>query len=209
MNTVASHRPARWVVAFAIAGLVATVLAVIGPPLSERIAAAWEDYRELRTDEITRGQQHSYDLSRAVERAARSTSVAGILRGKAALEGLTARPIPGWDAERGNAIHFTQLLMGRIALLEGNLDAARSHLLEAGKTPGSPQLDDYGPDMTLAQEMLARGESAVVLQYFEECDKFWLNREKNKLAEWAAAVREGRMPDFGPSSGLTPLRRPR
>jgi hypothetical protein len=205
VTAVAFRRPTRWVVIFAAAGLGATAVSIVGPPLARRAASAWDDYQELRADELTRGQQHSYDLSDVVRRAARSNSGADVMRGKAAAEELVARPIPAWDTERGNAIHYTNLLMGRIALLQGNLEAARCHLLEAGRTPGSPQLDDYGPDMTLAQEMLERGESATVLQYFEECDKFWLRHEKNRLAEWGSAVRSGHMPDFGPSSGLTPL----
>jgi hypothetical protein len=58
--------------------------------------------------------------------------------------------------------------------------------------------------MTLAQELLERGESVPVLHYFEECDKFWIRREKNRLTEWSNAVRANRMPDFGANSGLTP-----
>jgi hypothetical protein len=202
--TVALRRPSRWVLVLAVSSLGVTFLTMVGPSLAQRVTDLYEDHRELRADEITRGQQHFYDLATVVRNAARSPSVSGLQRGRFAAEELARMALPRWDTESGNVVHHLHLVMGRLALSAGDTDGAKCHLLEAGKTPGSPQLDDYGPDMTLAQEMLEHGESAVVLQYFEQCDKFWLRREKNRLSEWSAAVRAGRMPDFGANSGLTP-----
>lgn len=105
------------------------------------------------------------------------------------------------DWNYGNAVHYANLYLGRIALERGDVREARTRLLAAGRTPGSPQLDDFGPDMTLADELLEHGESAVVLAYFRECDRFWGNKSKNRLNEWSAAVRAGRKPDFGKRSG--------
>ncbi len=97
------------------------------------------------------------------------------------------------DWNYGDAIHYANLFLGRVALENGDIRQARSRLLEAGRTPGSQWLDYNGPDMTLADELLDRGESKVVLQYFRECKRFWPN---NQLKEWAAAVRAGKRPDF-------------
>jgi len=49
------------------------------------------------------------------------------------------------DWNYGNAIHTANLTLGRIALASGDIDTAKARLLDAGKTPGSPQLDSFGP----------------------------------------------------------------
>jgi len=100
------------------------------------------------------------------------------------------------DWNYGNAIHYGNIVLGRIALRAGNLDAAKKYLLEAGKTPGSPQLNSFGPNMTLANELLEKGEKDVVLQYFGLCAKFW-KMGQEKLKDWTALVKGGRSPDFG------------
>src|SRR5258706_15530710 len=41
----------------------------------------------------------------------------------------------------GNAVQDANLVLGRIALREGRIDEAKRHLIEAGKSPGSPQMD--------------------------------------------------------------------
>jgi hypothetical protein len=50
--------------------------------------------------------------------------------------------------------------------------------------------------MTLAKELLGRGERQIVLKYFEMCAKFWVSGG-SKLEEWTATVRGGGIPDFG------------
>ena len=162
-----------------------------------------EAYLELKADEDFRPFERFYDLTRVARRAARSTSVAGLERGRSAAEELArthAHFVLDWNY--GNAIHYAHIVMGRLALQEGDLEMAKCYLLEAGRTPGSPQLNDYGPDMTLADELLKVRESPAVLAYFDECERFWMNRENNRLEEWRTAVLQGRRPDFGSASGL-------
>lgn len=71
---------------------------------------------------------------------------------------------------------------------------AAGYLLEAGRTPGSPQLSSFGPNMQLARELLEAGETRPVLEYFELCRKFW---PSPALDAWAAEVRAGQIPEFG------------
>lgn len=59
------------------------------------------------------------------------------------------------DWNYGNAIHHGHLVLGRVALAVGDLETARSDLLAAGRTPGSPQLNSFGPNMRLAKDVLA------------------------------------------------------
>ena len=100
------------------------------------------------------------------------------------------------DWNYGNAIHQANIVLGRIALARGNIEAAKKYLIEAGKTPGSPQLNSFGPNMTLAKELLEKKETQTVLSYFELCGKFW-KMGNEKLKEWSELVRNGKMPDFG------------
>jgi hypothetical protein len=99
------------------------------------------------------------------------------------------------DSITGNAIHHGNLILGRLALRERDIAKAKVHLLEAGKTPGSPQLNSFGPNMMLAKELLEEGEKQAVLDYFELCSKFW-ERGGERLNEWAQAVGAGETPDF-------------
>ncbi|NOY40576.1 MAG: hypothetical protein GXP26_01895, partial [Planctomycetes bacterium] len=73
----------------------------------------------------------------------------------------------------GNAIHHGNQILGRIALAADDLEKAKKYLLESGKTPGSPQLNSFGPSMVLAKELLKKGEREVVIEYFQQCGNFW------------------------------------
>lgn len=104
----------------------------------------------------------------------------------------TTREESGWSY--GDAIYRGNLILGRIALREGRIDDAKKHLLEAGKTTGSPVLGSFGPNMSLAKELLEKGEKETVLEFFKLCAKFW---KRDTLDEWTRQVNEGKMPDFG------------
>ena len=100
------------------------------------------------------------------------------------------------DWNYGNAIHKGHLTLGRVALRKGDVEEAKKQLLLAGKTPGSPQLDSFGPNMILAQELLEKGESDTVLKYLEQCEEFW-NFHLEKLMKWKKQIIEGEQPNFG------------
>lgn len=97
----------------------------------------------------------------------------------------------------GNAIHVANIVLGLVALDRDDLKKAKSRLLEAGKTPGSPQLNTFGPSMKLADRLLKKGESAVVLEYLDECRKFWNQDSDDKLTLWKKAIANGEPVDFG------------
>ncbi|MEM7353461.1 MAG: RNA polymerase subunit sigma-24 [Acidobacteriota bacterium] len=96
----------------------------------------------------------------------------------------------------GNAIHHGNLILGRLALLSGDTPRASDYLLAAGRTPGSPQLNSFGPNMILAKELLEAGEQAAVLQYFELCGNFW-TLHSGRLEAWAESIADGEAPIFG------------
>ncbi len=96
----------------------------------------------------------------------------------------------------GNAIHQGNNVLGRVALKQGDVKLAGEYLLKAGATPGSPQLDSFGPNMALAKELLEKGEKNTVLRYFELCRKFW-DMGGAELDAWTQRVQDNQMPDFG------------
>ncbi|HMB96161.1 MAG TPA: hypothetical protein VKK61_08995, partial [Tepidisphaeraceae bacterium] len=100
------------------------------------------------------------------------------------------------DWNYGNAIYTGNEVLGDAALSEGDVAAAKSYLLAAAKTPGSPVLDSFGPNMTLARDLLAKGERETVLKYFDLCSNFWEDG-RDKLKSWKQLVKDGGTPDFG------------
>ncbi len=92
---------------------------------------------------------------------------------------------------RGNRIHTGNTVLGRIALAGGDVEKAKGHLIEAGKCGGSPQLDSFGPDMTLANELLQRGETDAVAEYLGLCGGFW---KRGATERRIAAIQRGEKP---------------
>jgi tetratricopeptide (TPR) repeat protein len=98
----------------------------------------------------------------------------------------------------GNAIHDGHMVLGRLALRDGNMETARAELLQAGRTPGSPQLNSFGPNVSLAKDLLEKKEVDAVVEYFALCARFW-KLERGNLEQWSVLAKAGEMPDFGPN----------
>jgi hypothetical protein len=96
----------------------------------------------------------------------------------------------------GDAIHQGNIVLGRLALRRSDVESAKRYLLAAGTAPGSGSLASLGPNMSLARDLLDRGETDSVVAYLEECRDFWTGN-RGKLPEWIALVKAGLKPDFG------------
>ena len=93
-------------------------------------------------------------------------------------------------------IQTGNLILGRLALHDGDTALAEKYLLAMGHIPGSPALDTFGPNMRLAKDLLATGRRDTVLAYFDECSQFW---KDTQLDQWRLEVQQGKMPKFGVS----------
>jgi tetratricopeptide (TPR) repeat protein len=91
-------------------------------------------------------------------------------------------------------LHDGNMVLGRVALRSGDLEGAKQYLLKAGEAPGSGNYSAFGPNMSLAKDLLEKGETQTVLQYFELCSHFWKN--KKQLDAWTATVKDGKIPNF-------------
>jgi len=98
----------------------------------------------------------------------------------------------------GNAIHHGHRILGLVSLRQGRIEDARRHLILSGQTPGSAQLNSFGPNMQLAKAVLEAGERDAVIEYLQLCRKFW-KCDRGRLEAWLLAVRDGKVPDFGPN----------
>ncbi len=148
--------------------------------------------------------ERAYELSDEMGRDAILTSLGKVAFAAGEMEKAktyaTKMLEPSDDGKRdwnyGNKIYDGNQLLGRIALKIGNLDEAKKRLLESAKTPGSPQLGSFGPNMLLAKEMIEAGEKEVVAEYFDLCGEFW-EMGADKLEDWKKIVEAGQQPNFG------------
>lgn len=62
-----------------------------------------------------------------------------------------------------DSTHKGNTVLGRLALRDGNIAEAKSYLLKSAMVEGSPVLGSFGPNMTLAKELLENNEREVVL----------------------------------------------
>jgi hypothetical protein len=67
-------------------------------------------------------------------------------------------------------------------------------------------MDSFGPNVTLANYLLAKGERKIVFEYFDLCRRFWakhpdtsrLDKKNNETRDrWKNDIENGRMPEFG------------
>lgn len=90
-------------------------------------------------------------------------------------------------------VHHRHITLGRVALAEGKVKRAEHHLLAAGALAGVPEPGFVTPGFGLANELLARGRTEVVLEYLRLCQRFW-EQGCDQLAHWTAEIRAGRRP---------------
>jgi hypothetical protein len=161
------------------------------PPKDQRLAAekALEQFETAY--KLSSDSEQNYLLKDLAQMALLAQRIE---KAKEYAEKMLSENPPGWNY--GNNIHHGNIVLGRIAIKMDDLEEAKKRLVNAGNTPGSPQLNSFGPNMALAKELLEKGEKDVVLKYFELCSKFWKLR-KDRLEEWTVAVKDGRMPNFG------------
>lgn len=111
-------------------------------------------------------------------------------------EALSLADRPEYANNNADAIHYGNIVLGRIALQQGDVATASAYLLKAATVKGNPHLDTFGPNMILAKELLDKGERKSVVEYFDLCGKFWTN-DDGKLSQWRSIVLAGSSPDFG------------
>ncbi len=103
----------------------------------------------------------------------------------------------------GNAIHDTNRVLGLVSLKNGDIDAAVGYLLKAGKSTGSPQLDTFGPELDLANELLQLGKVDAVTSYLKDIKSFW-EMNNGQIDTWLAEIEKGEKPQLDRFAGNKP-----
>ena len=88
------------------------------------------------------------------------------------------------------------MVLGQVAIRNGDTDGAKSYLLTSKTTTGAATLNSFGPNMSLAKDLLDAGERDSVLTFFDECRVFW-KLDNGALDKWSNQVRNGQTPNFG------------
>jgi tetratricopeptide (TPR) repeat protein len=92
--------------------------------------------------------------------------------------------------------HQAHLILGRLALRDGDMAQAEQHLLAMGRISDSPSLASFGPNMQLAKELLDKGDRRPVLAYLDEFVPL-RKIDHHHLGLWKAQIQQGKTPDFG------------
>jgi len=95
----------------------------------------------------------------------------------------------------GNAVHDANRYLGLISLSEGKIDEATSYLISAGKSTGSPQLNSFGPELDLANNLLKRGKTKEVLIYLNDVELFW-ELNDGRINKWIGEIENGNKPEL-------------
>ena len=110
--------------------------------------------------------------------------------------GASVAPLPK-DWNYANSIFFGNLLLGRVALRrDRNPAQVKISLLASARSPVSPNLNAFGPNMSLARDLLENGECEAVLEFFTLYRAFW-KMGPAQLDEWTVTVKGGAIPEFG------------
>lgn len=104
---------------------------------------------------------------------------------------LSEKHSKSWN--HGNAIHDGNAALSIVELRKGNNQKAAEFLIAAGQSPGSPQLNSFGPDFTLANVLLERGEEQAVIHYLRGVAEFW-GDGKQRIPDWIKAIKNGKQP---------------
>lgn len=102
------------------------------------------------------------------------------------------------------AAHKGNIVLGRIALAENDIEKAKEHLLIAIRAPlrsESPWLSDI--DLDLARELLAKGEKDAILEYVrlylslrEREKETYYKSEISALKSWQEQIKAGKIPSL-------------
>jgi hypothetical protein len=94
--------------------------------------------------------------------------------------------------------YYANFVFGRLAILKGDIRSAEQYLLASGQTPGGPVINSYGPNLSLALELLKNGDAEsqrVVVQFIEEIRAFW-HITPAPFDSWISQIKANKVPDF-------------
>ena len=135
---------------------------------------AWMRQTRLKSDSIRWGEWPRACLTLVSSKMLRHTlwNYRAYFQNARIIGNITVPPPPRfksfWDALRSH---------------HGKMEAAKHHLMHAASSDGSPVMSSFGPNMSMAHDLLLAGEKQALLDYFQVCRKFWESRA-DQLDDW-------------------------
>ena len=87
----------------------------------------------------------------------------------------------------GNAIYYSNMAFSHKAFKKNDLNNAKKYLILASKTPGSPQLDSFGPfNLKSTRNLLdqfAKKDKKATIEFAQNCKKFVSSEPTKKLSD--------------------------
>jgi hypothetical protein len=77
----------------------------------------------------------------------------------------------GWPAD--DQRHMAHTLLGFVRLRRGDLDGAEEELIQSAEVSPTPVLRSFGPDLSLAWELLLAGRGEAVVTFAQRFGRFW------------------------------------
>jgi hypothetical protein len=158
---------------------------------------SWNPDEKFATPRLRR----FYEVGDSLEAAYKADDAAAVE--KLAAEYLELADVYGCNWNYGNAIHDANRFLGLVHLRNGNADTAAQYLLRAGKSTGSPQLNSFGPDLDLANELLKVGQIEPVKAYLTDIKRFW-RMDNGQVRTWLAEIDKGGKPELNRFGAMQP-----
>jgi len=159
--------------------------------------------KELVKHSTELGTHYFYSLSERLERAVKTKNCPTIQN--VAGELLAIAPYYSSNWNYGNAIFDGHMAYAWCAVKEKKIESALNHLDEAAKTPGSPQLNTFGPpyhDMSVLSELLKEGHKKEVTLFLVKLKRFWDSEFSDDYFDyWEKEIEHKRIPKFDSSEG--------
>lgn len=92
---------------------------------------------------------------------------------------------------KGGMLHEYHTLMGRHLVREGNLEGAKQQLTLSIDLPPDAVMQSFGPNTSLALDLLLKGENTAVLTYLDGCSRFW---KEEPIQIWKTKINANKMP---------------
>lgn len=95
-------------------------------------------------------------------------------------------------------LHNSHIVIGRLALRDGDLKTAKDELVKSLQVPLTPPLQTIGPRMSLAADLLEKKQKQAVLDYLTEVEKVWTQNPsaKQSISKWRLDIKAGKTPQF-------------
>lgn len=75
--------------------------------------------------------------------------------------------------DQDNERHIAHTMLGHVHLKRGDVDRAAMELLQSAEVSDTPVLGSFGPDLSLAWELLRAGRGDEVVTFARKFSRFW------------------------------------